>query len=110
MNTIAALPNNPLQYVSIDSGTGAISLSRSLDFENLRELSLLIIASDGLNTDVSSLTISVNNVNDNDPTLSSKFSILLKLDFMFNFFLEIILTWRHFELFSPSKIFGLIHI
>ena len=64
---------NPKQFVSIDSTTGMITPSQSLDYETLSTLVLTLTASDGTFSDNSTLTITINNVNDNSPTLSSKF-------------------------------------
>ena len=69
-NTVGA-SGNPKQYINIDSISGVISASQSLDYETLNSLLLDVIASDGTFSDTVSLTITLNNVNDNSPILTS---------------------------------------
>ena len=71
-NDVSSGTDNPLQFVTIDSGTGVITAAKSLDFESLPSLLLQIVATDGILFDTASLTITVNNINDNDPILTSK--------------------------------------
>ena len=54
----------------VDSLTGVITVSRSLDFETEQEHSLIVIAEDeGGETDTADVTILLSDVNDNDPIL-----------------------------------------
>ena len=77
MNDASSIADNPLQFVSIDSGTGVITAAKSLDFEVLPSLILNIMATDGTLFDTATLTITVNNINDNDPILTSKFDFII---------------------------------
>lgn len=61
-----------LSFLTIDSGTGVITAAKSLDFEILSSLILSITASDGVFQHSVPLTITIDNINDNTPTLSSK--------------------------------------
>ena len=62
---------NPKQYINIDSISGVITASQSLDYETLNTLLLNVTASDGTFSDTVSLTITLTNVNDNTPILTS---------------------------------------
>ncbi|KAI6657172.1 Protocadherin gamma-A10 [Oopsacas minuta] len=62
--------DDSLEYITIDSGTGIITASKSLDFEDLAVLELTITASDGINPATVGLTIYVENINDNAPSLT----------------------------------------
>ena len=68
---------NPKQFVTIDSLTGIITPAQSLDYETLKTLILTLTATDGTFSDNSTLTITINNVNDNTPSLSSELLFIL---------------------------------
>ena len=71
LDNTAGASGNPKQYINIDSISGSISASQSLDYETLSSLLLDVTASDGTFSDTVSLTITLNNVNDNTPILTS---------------------------------------
>ncbi|KAI6657178.1 protocadherin Fat 4-like [Oopsacas minuta] len=61
---------NPKQLIDVDSLTGVISASQSLDYETLNILMLSVTATDGTFSDTVPLIITLNNVNDNAPILA----------------------------------------
>ena len=73
-NTLSfALSGTDAALLNIDSSTGAVTLKTSADYETKSSYSFDIIASDGLDPhDASkSVTVSVNNLNDNAPVFTS---------------------------------------
>ncbi|CAG9854996.1 unnamed protein product [Phyllotreta striolata] len=59
-----------LQYFSIDRYSGKVILKKSLDYETWQECKIGIVASDGVHSAQTSLTIKVIDVNDNAPSFS----------------------------------------
>ncbi|XP_022248169.1 protocadherin Fat 4-like [Limulus polyphemus] len=59
--------------------TGEVIIAKPLDFENQQQFALRVMASDGRQSDVALLNITVMNVNDNDPVfMESQYTFLVK--------------------------------
>lgn len=68
-------------YFTIDSTTGGIQLTTSLDYESVQQTSLTIRAEDSLNRfDEITLTVNVSNVDDNAPQFPNSFPHQLSVD------------------------------
>lgn len=63
--------NNDSTTFNISSTSGTIVLTDTLDRETISEYILYIEASDGLNSDLLLLTVSIGDINDNEPVFSS---------------------------------------
>ncbi|XP_069101569.1 cadherin-23-like [Argopecten irradians] len=68
---ISAVTNSGTSVFSIDSTSGSITLSSSLDYETTTDYVITVVATDGGGTTVTgSVTVSVTDVNDNSPIFS----------------------------------------
>ncbi|XP_033745650.1 LOW QUALITY PROTEIN: protocadherin Fat 4-like [Pecten maximus] len=68
---ISAVTNSGTSVFSIDSTSGSITLSSSLDYETTTSYVITVVATDGGGTTVTgSVTVSVTDVNDNSPIFS----------------------------------------
>ncbi|XP_060076862.1 protocadherin Fat 4-like [Ylistrum balloti] len=68
---ITAVTNSGTSVFSIDSTSGSITLSSSLDYETTTSYVITVVATDGGGTAATgSVTVSVTNVNDNSPIFS----------------------------------------
>ena len=70
--TYSITAGNGAGIFAINSSTGDITVSdnTNLDYESSTQLVLTVQASDGTRTDTASVTIDVNNLNDNDPLIN----------------------------------------
>jgi hypothetical protein len=64
--------------INTDSGLISIAAGKALDFETTSSHALTVQASDGTNTDNATVTVSVSNVNDNDPVLADEIIEILE--------------------------------
>ncbi|MCP3670956.1 MAG: cadherin repeat domain-containing protein, partial [Gammaproteobacteria bacterium] len=56
---------------AIDSSTGAITVAQALDYETTSSYSLTVEVSDGTNTGSETITVVLDNVNDNNPVVTA---------------------------------------
>ena len=58
---------------TIDANTGAISIAagKTLDYESAAQHVLTVTASDGTSSDTGTVTVNVNNLNDNPPVFGA---------------------------------------
>ena len=70
--TYSITAGNGVGIFSINSSTGEITVgdNTNLDYETSTQHVLTVRASDGTGTDTASVTIDVNNLNDNDPLIN----------------------------------------
>ena len=56
---------------TLDSSTGVLAFTSAPDYETKANYSIVVTASDGTNSNDQSITVTVNNLNDNDPVFTS---------------------------------------
>lgn len=77
--TYTIVSGNTGNAFKIESSTGEISVKSPLDYENITEYNLRIRAFDGIYEDYASLTIRIENVNDNPPIFAqSKYNTTIE--------------------------------
>uniref|UniRef100_A0A182K2E1 Cadherin domain-containing protein n=1 Tax=Anopheles christyi TaxID=43041 RepID=A0A182K2E1_9DIPT len=62
----------------IDKNTGRISINNRLDYETIREYSLIVHADDGIYQDYATVRIKLKNVNDNPPRFTGHRNVTIK--------------------------------
>ena len=63
--SLAQTPDN--EFFHIDENTGELIVARSLDYEEIREIFLILVVEDGLYSSFKEISIKIQNENDNHP-------------------------------------------
>ncbi|ACM18737.1 cadherin domain protein [Geotalea daltonii FRC-32] len=69
--TYSLKPGEDTSLLTIDPGSGTVTLNNSADFETKTSYTFTVIAGDGVNSSEQAVTVSVLNLNDNSPILTS---------------------------------------
>ncbi|WP_054695258.1 cadherin domain-containing protein [Geotalea toluenoxydans] len=69
--TYSLKPGEDASLLTIDPGSGAVTLNNSADFETKTSYTFTVIADDGANSTEQGITVNVVNLNDNAPVITS---------------------------------------